>query len=293
MRVLILGGTGMLGHKLWQVLRDRHEVHVAARLGWSTWDRLGLYEADRFHGGLEAADPDTLLRIMGRVRPEVVVNCVGIVKQVAAAKDPLESITVNALFPHRVARACQAAGARLIQISTDCVFSGRKGGYTEGDVPDAEDLYGRSKLLGEVTGPGCLTVRTSMIGRELTRQSGLLEWFLSQRQEQVPGYTNAIFSGFTTPALGEILARIIQERPDLTGLYHVASEPISKYALLKKLAATFASKTEVEPSAEFRCDRSLDGTRFRLAMDWQPPSWDEMIKGVASDPTPYDQWRRM
>ncbi len=293
MRVLILGGTGMLGHKLWQVLRDRHEVHVAARQGWSTWDRLGLFQADRFHEGLEAADPDTLLQIMARVRPEVVVNCVGIVKQVAAAKDPIASLTVNALFPHHVGLACASTEARMIQISTDCVFSGRKGGYTEEDVPDAEDLYGRSKLLGEVSGPGCLTLRTSMIGRELTRQSGLLEWFLSQRQGRVRGYTNAIFSGFTTRALGEVLARVIEEQPDLAGLYHVASEPISKYALLKKLSAVLALRIEVEPYEEFRCDRSLDGTRFRQAMDWQPPSWDAMIAGLASDRTPYDGWRRM
>jgi dTDP-4-dehydrorhamnose reductase len=181
----------------------------------------------------------------------------------------------------------------MVQISTDCVFSGNKGGYTEADTPDPEDLYGRSKLLGEVAGPECLTVRTSMIGRELTRQSGLLEWILSNGNGRVRGYTNAIFSGFTTRALGEVLARIIQERPDLTGLYHVASEPISKYTLLKKIASAFALRTEIEPYAEFRCDRSLDGTRFRLAMDWQPPTWDAMIAGLVSDPTPYDKWRRL
>lgn len=293
MRVLILGGTGMLGHKLWQVLRDRHEAHVAARQGWSTWDRLGLYQADRFHGGLKAEDPDTLLQIMARVQPEVVVNCVGIVKQLPTAADPIASLTVNALFPHRVAQTCGEAGARMIQISTDCVFSGRKGGYTESDMPDAEDLYGRSKLLGEVSGTGCLTVRTSMIGRELIRQSGLLEWILSNGYGRVRGYTNAIFSGFTTRALGEVLARVIEERADLSGLYHVAGEPISKYALLRKIAAAFALRTEIEPYAEFRCDRSLDGTRFRQAIDWQPPSWDEMIAGLASDPTPYNEWRRL
>ncbi len=200
---------------------------------------------------------------------------------------------MNALFPHRVALACEAAGARMIHISTDCVFSGNKGGYTEADTPDPDDLYGRSKLLGEVTGQGCLTLRTSMIGREFTRQSGLLEWILSNGNGRVRGYTNAIFSGFTTRALGGALARILEDRPDLTGLYHVASEPISKYTLLNKIVAAFELRTVVEPYAEFRCDRSLDDTRFRLAIDWQPPSWDEMIAGLASDPTPYDQWRRM
>lgn len=292
MRVLILGASGMLGHKVWQVLRDRHEVHAAAREGWATWERFGLFAADQFHGGLEAGNPDSLLQILGAVRPEVIVNCVGIVKQVAAATDPVASLTVNALFPQRVAAACRATSARLIQISTDCVFSGRKGGYTEADVPDAEDLYGRSKLLGEVTGAGALTLRTSFIGRELSRQSGLLEWFLANRKERVRGYTNAIFSGFTTQILGEILAWVIGQQPTLAGLYHVASEPISKCSLLTKISKAFGFETEIEPYAEYRCDRTLDASRFRIATGWQPPCWDAMIEKLADDPTPYDQWRQ-
>lgn len=292
MRVLILGASGMLGHKVWQVLRDRHEVHAAAREGWAAWERFGLFVANQFHGGLEAGNPDSILQVVDAVRPELVVNCVGIVKQVPAATDPVASLTVNALFPHRVAAACQATGARLIQISTDCVFSGRKGGYTEADVPDAEDLYGRSKLLGEVTTAGALTLRTSIIGRELSRQSGLLEWFLANRKKRVRGYTNAIFSGFTTQSLAEILAWVIADQPTLAGLYHVASEPISKYSLLTKISKAFGLETEVEPYDEHRCDRSLDASRFRTATGWQPPSWDAMIEVLAGDPTPYDKWRQ-
>jgi len=292
-RVLILGASGMLGHKVCQVFQAGHEVHAAARAEWVRVAALELVEAGRFHGGLEAGNLDRLLQIMGAVRPEVVVNCVGIVKQVPAASDPLASLTVNALFPHRVAAMCRAIGARFIQISTDCVFSGRKGGYTETDVPDAEDLYGRSKLLGEVNGPRCLTLRTSIIGRELSRQFGLLEWFLAKRHEKIRGYTNAIFSGFTTQALGEILAWIVSEHPTLDGLYHVASEPISKYALLTKISKAFGFHVEIEQYAENRCDRSLDASRFREATGWQPPSWESMIQKLAADPTPYDQWRHM
>lgn len=291
MRVLILGGSGMLGHKVWQVLKNRFQVHVATREGWTRWGGIGLFEPDRFHGGLDAGDLDTLVRILGATRPEVVVNCVGIVKQVAAASDPVASLTVNALFPHRVAAACQMTGARLIQISTDCVFSGRKGGYTEGDTPDAEDLYGRTKLLGEVSGPRCLTLRTSIIGRELSRQSGLLEWFLANKGKKARGYTQAIFSGFTTQALGETLARIIGELPVLSGLYHVASEPISKHVLLTKIAKALDLGITVEPYADYQCDRSLDASRFQAEACWQPPSWDTMIQELTADPTPYDQWR--
>lgn len=292
MRILILGASGMLGHKVWQVLRSRYEVHAAARAEWRGLARFGLFEADRFHGGLEAGNPDSLLQLLGAVRPEVVVNCVGIVKQAAAATDPVASLTVNALFPHRLAAACQATGAPLIQISTDCVFSGRKGGYTEADVPDAEDLYGRSKLLGEVITGRALTLRTSLIGRELSRQSGLLEWFLANRHGRLRGYTNAIFSGFTTQALAEILAWVIEDQPTLAGLYHVASEPISKYSLLTKISRAFGFEAEIEAYAGYHCDRSLDASRFRTATGWQPPSWDEMIEVLAADPTPYDRWRQ-
>jgi dTDP-4-dehydrorhamnose reductase len=291
MRVLILGGSGMLGHKVWQVLKNRFEVHVATRGGWTRWGQAGPFEPDRFHGGLEAGNLDTLPQILVAARPEVIINCVGIVKQAAAAADPMANLTVNALFPHRVAAACQMTGSRLIQISTDCVFSGRKGGYSEADTPDAEDLYGRTKLLGEVTGPRCLTLRTSIIGRELCRQSGLVEWFRANRGKRVRGYTQAIFSGFTTQAMGEILARIIGEFPALSGLYHVASEPISKHLLLMKIAKALDLDITVEPYADYHCDRSLNASRFQAEACWRPPSWDSMIEELAADPTPYDQWR--
>jgi len=291
MRVLILGGAGMLGHKLWQAYRDRFDAWVTVRSGFREYAPYGLFDPDRLLGGVDAFDFDTIVRALATVKPDAVINCIGIVKQLPTAKDPIISLTVNSVFPHRLANLCQAAGARLIHISTDCVFSGRKGMYTENDVSDVEDLYGRSKFLGEVQAPGCLTLRTSIIGRELSTTSGLVEWFLSNRGGKVRGYTRAIYSGFSTLALSRIIADVLERHPDLSGVYQVSSELISKFDLLCLLRDAFGIPIEIEPDAQVQVDRSLDSSRFRAAAGYVPPSWPEMVREMASDPTPYEQWR--
>ena len=291
MRVVIMGGAGMLGHKLWQVYRNRFDTWATVRSTYREYARYNLFDRQRLLEGVNAFDFDTVVKALASVRPDVVINCTGIIKQLAAAKDPIVSLTINSLFPHRLANLCRAAGARLIHISTDCVFSGRKGRYTEDDVSDAEDLYGRSKFLGEINGPGCLTLRTSIIGRELQTTNGLVEWFLSNQGGRVRGYTRAIYSGFTTLSLAEIIANVIENYPDLSGVYHVAAEPISKYDLLCLLRDAYGVQVEIEPYAEVQIDRSLDSSRFRAATDFTPPSWSDMIKAMAEDSTPYDEWR--
>ena len=233
-----------------------------------------------------------MARTIERVEPQVVVNCVGIVKQLAAARDPIASITINSLFPHRLARLCRDAGCRLIHMSTDCVFSGRKGAYTEDDLPDPEDLYGRSKLLGEVAEEGALTIRSSIIGRELASSNGLVEWFLAQAGKSVRGYRRAVYSGFTTLAMARIISEIIADQPALSGVWHVSSDPLSKYDLLLLVRQAYGVEVEVVPDDEVALDRSLDSSRFRAAAGFVPPSWPEMIREMAADPTPYDVWRR-
>jgi dTDP-4-dehydrorhamnose reductase len=292
MRVLILGGGGMLGHKLWQSYHDRFDTWVTVRSGYPDYARYQLFDPRRMLGGVEAFDFDTVVRAFAIVRPEVVINCIGIIKQLPTAKDPIISLTVNTLFPHRLAYLCQAAGARLIHISTDCVFSGRQGIYTEADVSDAEDLYGRTKFLGEVDAPGCLTLRTSIIGREMCTSSGLVEWFLSQRGRQVHGYTQAIYSGFTTLTLAQIIADVLERHPNLSGVYHVSSDPISKYDLLVLLREAFDVQIEIQPDAEIKIDRSLNSRRFRETVGFSPPTWAMMLQALAADPTPYEEWRR-
>lgn len=292
MSVLILGGTGMLGHKLWQVCQERFDTWVTVRSNYSRYARLGLFHPDHTLEGVDVFDFDSVIRALATVRPDVVINCIGIVKQLPAARNPVISLTVNSLFPHRLAILCQAAGARLIHISTDCVFSGRKGMYTEDDAPDAEDLYGRSKLLGEVNDPGCLTLRTSIIGRELSSTNGLVEWFLSNRGGHVQGYTNAIYTGFPTLILAQIIADVIERRPNLSALYHVSSEPISKYELLCLLRDAYQVSIQIEPFPDVRVDRSLDSSRFRAVTGFAPLSWPDMVQAMVTDPTPYEEWRQ-
>ena len=282
----------MLGHKLWQTLAERFDTFVTFRESPASYGQFGIFDPRRASGQVTTSDFDSVVRCLAVRRPDVVINCIGIVKQDAAARDSLQSIAVNAQFPHRLAQLCRASGARLVHISTDCVFSGRKGNYRETDEPDAEDLYGRTKLLGETEGKGCLTIRTSMIGRELKGSHGLGEWFLAQQGKEVRGFKRAVFSGFTTRALSEIIADVIIERPDLEGVYHVAAEPITKFDLLRLMKEVYGLSTEIQPNEALVCDRSLNGEKFQQATGFVPPRWPEMIQRMRADPTPYDRIRK-
>lgn len=291
MRVLILGGAGMLGHKLWQAFQGRFDTWITLRSTYRAYARYELFDPRKTLGGVDALDFDSIAHAFALVRPDVVINCVGIIKQLPSAKDPIPCITVNSLFPHRLANLCQASGSRMIHISTDCVFTGHKGMYTEEDPSDADDLYGRTKFLGEVNTPGCLTLRTSIIGRELQTANGLVEWFLGKAGQHIQGYTNAIFTGFTTQALADVLAWIIEKCGELSGLYQVSTDPISKYDLLCLLRDAFNMNVEIEPYPGVRVDRSLDSTLFRTATGFSPLSWPAMVQAMAKDPTPYKKWK--
>ena len=263
-RVLVFGGDGMLGHQLVRRLGARHEVASSTRR-----------DAD-------VRDEQAVARALRDFRPAVVVNAAGVIKQRMDAQAAAVAIEVNALFPHRLAQLCAAQGARVIHFSTDCVFSGERGRYAEADVPDARDLYGRSKLLGELDYPHCVTLRTSMIGRELARKSGLLEWFLSQ-SAPVRGYRRAVFSGLTTLELARVVERMIDTGRPAAGLYHVSAAPISKYELLQLVKAEFGLATEIRADDEVRVDRSLDSTRFRGETGYRPPDWQSMVRELALD----------
>ena len=291
MRVFILGGGGMLGHKLWQVFSQRFDTFVTVRRNSSCYAHYGIFDMDRLKTGIDAMEFDSVTGALVEVRPNVVINCIGLVKQSPEAHDPIAALTINSLLPHRLAVVCRRFGARLIHISTDCVFSGRRGMYPEADEADPTDLYGRSKLLGEVQAEGCLTLRTSIIGRELETRLGLLEWLLGSRGETVKGYVNAIYTGFPTLTLAHILADIVAEHTELSGLYHVSSAPISKYHLLCILREAFRVPVKIEPFANYHCDRSLDSIRFRAATGFVPSSWPDMIQEMVKDATPYHGWR--
>jgi len=267
----------MLGHQLFVHLRKSHDVRVTLRLGLERYIPFGLFDNETTYYGVDLRSWDALVPIMADCRPDAVINAVGIVKQRSEAKEAITSLEINSLLPHRVSLVCRGANARLVHVSTDCVFSGRKGNYSETDQPDAEDLYGRSKLLGEVVEPHCLTLRTSIIGPELSRRTGLLEWILSQQGRTIKGYTKAIFSGFPTFELARIIERILVDQPNLHGLYHVASSPINKYELLSLIRDRLHLPITIEEDASFVCDRSLDASRFYRDAGYSPPVWKAMI----------------
>lgn len=277
MKVLVLGGDGMLGHQVARRLASSHEVVATVRKPPTTIV-TGALSGCRVISGVDALLPGTL-EVVRETGADAVVNAVGIVKQRTA--DPVESIAVNSLFPHQLANACRDAGCRLIHISTDCVFSGARGDYRESDTPDPSDLYGLTKLLGEVSGPGSLTIRTSMIGLELVNHSSLIEWFLRQPSE-VRGYRRAIWSGLTTAELARVIERLLTEHSELNGVWHVSGAPISKFDLLTRLAAMLGRHVDILPDDKVVIDRSLNSERFRSAVGYDPPSHEEMLSELAS-----------
>ena len=278
MRILVLGASGMLGNAMLRVLaRDPGlEVHGSVRNA-SVGQYFETSLAARLVSGVDVDNADCLTQLFARLRPDVVINCVGLVKQIAAANDPILALSINSILPHRLARLCDLASARLIHVSTDCVFSGGKGGYVESDPSDALDLYGRSKLLGEVAYPHTITLRTSIIGRELNGSHGLIGWFLGQ-QGAVSGYTRAVFSGLPTCELARVVRDFVLPQPDLHGVYHVAADPISKYALLQLVNSAYGKHLDITPDASVQIDRSLNGGRFRAATGYVAPSWPELVQ---------------
>jgi dTDP-4-dehydrorhamnose reductase len=280
-KVLVFGGDGMLGHQLLASWRDRHDVRVTLRQDPAAYARLAPLLGDRALYGVDIRRLQDVVDAVAATRPDVVVNAVGIVKQRAAAKEAIPSLEVNALFPHRLAQVCAAAGARMVHLSTDCVFSGQRGGYVETDVPDAKDLYGRSKLLGEVAEPHCLTLRTSIIGLELGRQGSLVEWFLAQRG-RIKGFRRAIYTGLTTAEMARAIEHLVSGPAPLSGLWHLSSDPIDKYDLLTRLARRLGrTDVEIVPDDVFVCDRSLDSTALRAKTDYRVPTWDAMLDELA------------
>ncbi|MDZ4017811.1 dTDP-4-dehydrorhamnose reductase family protein [Pseudomonas sichuanensis] len=280
-RVLVLGISGMLGNAVFQVFSADAEHEV-----WGTLRSAAALAnfPSQAHGhilrGVDVLDQDVLAATLAKVKPDVVINCVGLIKHLADANDPLTALPINALLPHRLARLCDLAGARLIHVSTDCVFSGRTGRYLESDLSDAEDLYGKSKYIGELHDlPHAITLRTSIIGHELGSSHALVDWFLAQ-QGSVKGFTKAIFSGLPTVELARVMKDFVIPHPELFGLYHVAAEPIAKFDLLGLVAAEYGKKIELRPDDVLEIDRSLDGSRFREATGYVAPAWRELIRNM-------------
>jgi dTDP-4-dehydrorhamnose reductase len=279
MTIMVLGASGMLGHAVVRVLVERNSPTEIVAVARSMDIRVRFPEARDIGmlSGVDIENPDALVAALERARPTTVINCVGVVKQRDDSDNPLVALPINSIFPHRLWRMCRLVGAKLIHISTDCVFDGERGGYAENDVPNAKDLYGRSKLLGEVIGPGAVTLRTSIIGHELRGAHGLIEWFLAQ-QSPVRGFRNAVFSGLPTVELAKIIRDCVLGRPNLEGLYHVAAAPISKFDLLSMVSNVYGKKIEIIPYDDYHIDRSLDGSKFSQATGYIAPGWRDLVE---------------
>ena len=283
MRILIFGGDGMLGHRLLQQFAIHHDARVTLRQPLDRYRHFGLFDRDNAFAGIDVLEPSSVTKVFSDFRPQAVVNAAGVIKQRPDGGDGVLSMELNAIFPHLLSRLCREHGSRLVHLSTDCVFSGKKGNYSEKDLPDPEDVYGLSKLLGEADGPRVLTLRTSMVGPELWRKTGLVEWFLSQKGKSIKGWTKAIFSGLTTAEMARVIEMLIEAKPDARGLYHLSAAPISKYDLLSGLNRRLGTGIEIARDDSFRCDRSLDSSLFRSAFAYAPPAWDAMLDELAAE----------
>lgn len=281
MKILILGITGMLGHRLFREFSADTSLDVWGTLRQpSGQTHFDPFLREHVLPNIDVLNQDALIEVFSRVRPEVVINCVGVIKQLSHANDPLTVLPINALLPHRLAKLCKISRARLIHISTDCVFSGRKGHYTESDPSDAEDLYGKSKFMGEVHDqPHVVTLRTSIIGHELSTTYALVDWFLSQK-EQVRGFSKAIYSGLPTAELACVIMEFVIPNAQLSGLYHVASTPIAKLDLLRLVATQYGKDIDIVPDDSIVIDRSLCADRFHAATGYTAPDWPALVASM-------------
>lgn len=278
-RLLVMGANGMLGNAILRFFSlDRsYEVFGTVRNQNSVHSLQQKAPRATLVSGVDVENLDCLTRLFANIQPDVIINCIGIVKQLPEANDPLTAIPINSLLPHRLARLAQVARARLIHVSTDCVFSGKKGNYVEDDVPDADDLYGRSKLIGEVNYDNTITLRTSIIGHELIGARSLIDWFLKQ-SEDVQGFRNAIFSGLPTVEVARIIHNLVIPDPSLHGLFHVSAKPISKFDLLLLVAKIYDKKIKIIPENNYVINRSLNSDRFIFATGFEPEPWEELIR---------------
>ncbi len=283
MKLLIIGATGMLGHKLLDYFSRNSSYEISGTIrSMEGLESFFTSNKTTIFSNVDADDIDELEKIIVLQEPSVVINCIGIIKQLELASDPLASISINALFPHKLAQICAKHSVRMIHISTDCVFDGEKGNYVESDHSNATDLYGRTKYLGEVSYGHCVTLRTSIIGHELKGKFGLVEWFLSQEMK-IRGFTRAIYTGFPTIELARIIDEYVVPNESLAGLYHVSSEPISKFDLLKLISKRYSKDIEIEPFDDFVCDRSLDSSTLKGQTGFKSASWETMVDDMHRD----------
>lgn len=283
MKILILGATGMLGYSLFSNLIEHANLSVFGTVRSIAGKEHFFKESQhQLITNVDAYDISSLQHAIETVSPNVVINCVGLIKQQGISKQHIDAIKINALLPHELANICDQFDAKLIHFSTDCVFTGDVGLYTEDSIPDARDLYGKSKYLGEVSYGKHLTLRTSIIGHELTSAVSLVDWFLSQG-ESTKGFSKALFSGLPTCYIAKLLIDYILPNPEVAGLLHLSVDPIDKYTLLQLIAKQYQKKITIAESQELVIDRSLNSDKFRQLTQFNPSSWSELVEFMYTD----------
>ena len=277
MKILILGGTGMLGHRLWIELAKIHEVVATVR---TSCNKINL----PYIAKVDALNFQSIEKAIFEYRPDIVINCIGIIKQIDDSKSHLTSIEINSLLPHKIAEICKKISSRMIHFGTDCVFDGKKGMYLDSDKSNADDLYGRCKFLGEIDyADHVFTIRTSIIGKGIYPNGSLIDWFLDQKGKTIKGFKNAIFSGFPAKTISEIIEKHIIPYPELSGTFNISSDPISKFDLLSLVKKLYQADIGIVPDEDFKVDRSLDSTRFRKLTNFTPSPWESMIGDLNID----------
>jgi len=282
-RILILGANGMLGGSLFRFFSSHTKHEVLGTLRSDSAAKAIIEQGfSNLAKGVDISDDHALYQLLKSFSPDYVINCIGIIKQLKKSKAPIISIKINSLLPHRLASFCSEIGAKLIHFSTDCVFSGQEGLYTESDLPNATDLYGRSKLLGEVDYGRHLTFRTSIIGHEINSSVSLVNWLLSQ-SGNITGFSQAFFSGMPTICLAEFMHKHVFVNPDLSGMYHLSVDPIDKYSLLKLIAQVYRLDIDIHKCSDFKIDRSLDSSKLRTITNYIPTKWPTLIKKMYNE----------
>ena len=282
MKLLILGSNGLIGNTLTKYFLSKNNYEITGVVRNDS--KINLFSRNYKQNFVTISNLlnfNAIERTIEKIQPNLVINCIGLTNKVKYKDFNLvESyIKINSLFPHKLYEICNKYEIRLIHLSSDCVFSGKKGFYDENDLPDPNDIYGRSKLLGEIDNKNSITIRKSVIGHELGTEKGLLEWFLSQ-QEVVKGFKNAIFSGITVLELANLIENFIIPNKNLHGLLHVSGNSISKYDLLKIIAEVYNKSINICPDQSIKIDRSLNSAKFNKLTGYKIKPWPILIKSM-------------
>lgn len=282
----------MLGHMIVRILSAQHDVYGTSSARNDDAPSFSkVLPKENWVDQLDVANWLAVEAIISKIQPDVIINCIGVVKQKLNSRNISDAIYLNSLIPHKLAQFCESAAIRFIHISTDCVFEGTPGIKLLSDTPNATDVYGTTKRLGEVNSDKALTLRTGFVGRQLSGSEGLFEWVRAQKGKKITGFRNAIYSGLTTMALARVIQQVIEFNELLSGLYQVASEPISKFDLITHLNVLWDLGLTVTPDTTFVCDRSLDGSCFSDVTNITIPSWEEMLVEFVKDGNWYTEIR--